>query len=265
MENGIFPKVGPCAIQAVLLVDLLGPRPGGYRFRSSSLPGHLIQCVVSGRTRHDANGRQYDLAPGSVIWYHEDELVRGEVLDGPWRFYTLNFVAPALSPPPFESRVRSVEPATVQLFQQILDAWRDAQASPAVREMRVQSYLLELLATLWSHAAQPFRMDPSARLWWDLETTLRQDLRQPINLSMMEDLTGKSQATIARSCLDAVGAPPMKRVKQIRMSLARGLVLRSDLNISQVADRVGYARVHEFSRDYRKHFGVSPSADRSAP
>ena len=56
----------------------------------------------------------------------------------------------------------------------------------------------------------------------------------------------------------------MKRVKQIRMSLAWGLVMFSDLRMTDIAERVGYARVHEFSRDYRRAYGRSPTHDRLA-
>ena len=62
----------------------------------------------------------------------------------------------------------------------------------------------------------------------------------------------------------AVGLPPMKRLKQIRLSLARGLVHYSDLNMTEIALRVGYGRVHEFSRDYRLAHGRPPTADRAA-
>jgi transcriptional regulator GlxA family with amidase domain len=55
----------------------------------------------------------------------------------------------------------------------------------------------------------------------------------------------------------------MKRLKQIRLSLARGLVLYSDLNMTEIALRVGYGRVHEFSRDYRKAYGRPPTAERT--
>jgi transcriptional regulator GlxA family with amidase domain len=56
----------------------------------------------------------------------------------------------------------------------------------------------------------------------------------------------------------------MKRLKQIRLSLARGLVQHSDLNMTEISQRVGYARVHEFSRDYRKAHGRPPTAERNA-
>lgn len=258
------PSIGPCRVQLVLLVDLLERLQPDYRFVASSLPGHLIQVMIEGKTDHEANGRRYVLRPRSLIWYHEDELVRGHALESPWRFYTLNFIAPSLAPPPFEQRVRSVDAAMMRRFARLLSVWRDVQQPPAVREMRVQAQLLDILSNLHTPGGQAFVTDPSADLWWNMETQLRRDLARPIDLSMMSDLSGKSIATIARSCQSAVNLPPMKRIKQIRMSLARGLVRQSNLSVTEIAGRVGYGRVHEFSRDYRKHHGSTPTEDRGA-
>ena len=105
---------------------------------------------------------------------------------------------------------------------------------------------------------------PIANLWWELETRLRQDLSQPISLSLLEEWAGCSAATIARSAQLAVGQSPMRRIKEIRLSQARGLVQLSDLTLGQIATRIGYTRPHEFSRDYRKYFGNSPRTDRTA-
>lgn len=258
-----LPAVGGSPIQAVLLVDLLERHQPDYRFVATSLPGHLIQVMIEGRTRHEANGRGYTLGPGSLIWYHEDELVRGQVLEGPWRFYTVNFIAPALGPPAYEDRVRPIDDEMMRRFAALLSAWRDMEAGSAARQMRVQARLLDILAALGG-GGLPFEMNPTARLWWDLETQLRKDLRRPIDMDLMREISGKSQATIARACTFAVGMPPARRIKQIRLSLARGLVQRSDLSISRIADAIGYGRVHEFSRDYHKQFGVPPTVERKA-
>jgi AraC-like DNA-binding protein len=256
------PIVGSPVVERVLLCDFYERNQLGLRTTSSSLPGHLIQLHVSGRTTHEAGGRRYVMEPGSLIWYHEDELVNIEVHETPWRFFTLNFIATQLSPPPFEQRVRRVGRSVRRRFEQLLATWRGVDVEPTVREMRVQAHVLSLLAELTVGRGEPFVMDPSAELWWRIETQLRRDLSVPIDLSRMVEISGRSPATIARSCHAAVGISPMQRIKQVRMSLARGLVHRSDLRISEIAERIGYTRVHEFSRDYRKHFGRPPTHDR---
>jgi AraC-like DNA-binding protein len=263
MSEFVEKPVGASVLQSVRLVGRLRRPKLGYRFAASSLPGHLLQVTVQGASRHEVGGRQYDLSKGSLIWYHEDESVRGVVRRAPWVLYTVNFIAPSLSPPPFEQRVRKVDQRMINRFASLLEAWNDLKVADAAREMRVQSNLLSILSHLQPTDGQPYRMEPSARPWWDLETMLRGDLSQQIDLTRMCELAGKSIATIARSCMHAVGVPPMKRVKQIRMSFARGLVQRSGLSFSEIAERTGYPRVHEFSRDYRRHFGVTATEERS--
>jgi len=182
----------------------------------------------------------------------------------PWVFFTLNFIAPLLSPPPFEQRVRKVDRKLNNRFASLLSAWRDRTLPAALRKMRVQAGVLEIVASVQSLSGKPYETDPSARLWWNLETELRRDLSQRIDLETMSRRVRRSPATIARSCRHAVGIPPMKRVKQIRMSFARGLVQRSELTMSEIAERIGYLRVHEFSRDYHRHHGLPPTRDRQS-
>ncbi|MHC4874825.1 MAG: helix-turn-helix domain-containing protein [Planctomycetota bacterium] len=50
----------------------------------------------------------------------------------------------------------------------------------------------------------------------------------------------------------------MQRLRSLRMSEARGLLIYSSLNITQIAQYLDYPRVHEFSREFKKYFGVSP-------
>src|SRR5262245_33402809 len=74
-----YPTVRCGVVQEVVLVGRLTRERPGFSFQASSLPGHLIQCVVRGRTRHEVSGCRYDLSPGSVIWFHNDELQSGRV------------------------------------------------------------------------------------------------------------------------------------------------------------------------------------------
>ena len=261
-----LPAVGAPVVQRVLLCELLGREARRSRRASRSLPGHLIQLMVTGRTAHEVGGRQHTLEPGHLIWYHEDELVWTHVREAPWSFYTVNFLAPTLPPPAFDQRVHKVGAPLRRCFETLHGAWHDKQAPHHVRELRVHAamhgLLAQVLGSLGTHTAEPFAMDESARLWWQIEQQLRRDLSIQITLSTLAKMSGRSAATIARACHAAVGQPPMRRVKQIRLGLAQGLVRRSDLTMAEIAARIGYPRPHEFSRDYRKHFGVSPRRDR---
>lgn len=256
------PPIDASPVQEIRLALRFERRVAGWRFDATSLPGHLLHYSDTGRVQQECNGREYELRPGSVMWYHDDELVRGTVVRSPWIVYSINFIAPDLPPPPFESRLIHGCTALRRDFREVIDLWHDLRQPPLVRKLRAHAALARILAALALPEQQPFHMNPQTRLWWELETELRKDLRQPVSLRRMTELSHASPATIARACRLAVGLTPARRLKHVRLNLARGLVLRSQLPMKEIAERVGYSRVHEFSRDYRKHFGHPPTADR---
>jgi AraC-like DNA-binding protein len=245
----------------VLLVELF-ERPGPFTFEATSLPGHLIQVVMHGRVHQVCNGRAYDLVDRSAIWYHEDELVLGESFE-PWLFYSINFIAPSLPPPDFQSRL-IIPPwrTTLAACKSLHAAWHHPSMPAQQRNLAVHAALHDLLACLVVPTEAPIHMDEKTRLWWHIETEVRKRLDERLNMSDLSNISGTSIATIVRSCLHAVSMSPMRRLKRMRMSLAKGLLTRPELSVSDIASRIGYSRIHEFSRDYRKHFGVAPSRDR---
>jgi AraC-like DNA-binding protein len=75
-------------------------------------------------------------------------------------------------------------------------------------------------------------------------------------------------ASVSRSLLDerfrrVLGRSPIRYLTDWRMHLAKGLLSSSDLNVAQVARRVGYESVEAFSRAFKRTHGVPPSASRS--
>jgi AraC-like DNA-binding protein len=251
-------------VERVVLVDCIVRKQRGLSQTSGSLPGHLVQLTISGRAHHESAGRIFEVAPGLVAWFHQDEEIRVHVTEAPWSFLTVNFIAPHFPAPPFDARVRLASPETPPLFQKLLHSWRDDSAPALIRHIQVMARLLDLLADVLPAESMPLSVDPMAQVWWDLEAKVRGRLDEPLELEDLCRLSGRSARTLYRACHRAAGMAPMKRIKKIRLSMARGLVLYSAINISEVAYRVGYERVQELSRDYRLHVGRSPLEDRAA-
>lgn len=249
-------------IERVSFVQLM-ERDEGFEFDQFGIPGHQLNVVKKGRVRAECSGRSYELQPGSVIWFHDAEPYRGRVVKGPWVYYTLNFVAPSLPPPDFEHRCLQLGGTRLlDELEKLLKAWQDVSVPHLVRTMRVQAALLQVLVILITPSQRTIHFGEETSLWWQLENELRKDLGRPIDMRLLCQLSNRSRATIIRSCERAVGMSPLKRVKRIRLSMAHGLVILSRLTISEIATRVGYARVHELSRDYHKEFGATPTEHR---
>jgi AraC-like DNA-binding protein len=231
-------------------------------FESQSLPGHLLHIVISGRVRQVAEGRVESFGEGAVVWYYENEPIRGNILRAPWRFITINFHAPSLPPPDDELRVLRSAPFTLGLARNLLTLWRDRKLPTLERQLRCHLTLLELLLEIRSRARLRPAGRPNMNVWWPIEKKLRTQLADTYTLEKIQHISGFGLRTIIRACQSATGMPPMKRLKELRLGYARGLVQHSDLSITEIAFRIGYARSQEFSRDYRKRFQVTPREDR---
>ena len=253
--------VGPSPVESIRLVERFERTAPGYAFTATSLPGHLIHLVVAGEVEQTCNGRRQRLTPGAVVWYHEDEWVEGRVLRAPWIYYSVNFSAPTLSPPGFEHRLLRAPRGLERRFAELLAAWQGGASWE--RDCRCQSLVLALIAEAGAYPPEQQASGSAGKLWWEIEAWARAEIARTRSLSELCARFGRSPNTVARACRQAVGVSPMKRLKQIRLSLARGLVRHSELNMTEISQRVGYARVHEFSRDYRKAHGFPPTAERA--
>ncbi len=255
------PTLNGAIVTGIRLVDEL-TRPGTGPFQGVSLPGHLIHVVTEGEVMQEAGGIVERLKAGDSVWYWENEPVHGLILEAPWRFYTVSFSAPFLPPPPPEERVKPASDRAVTMMRDLLLVWRNTELPPVVRHIRLHALLLEVILELLSETTREQCVEADTALWWQLEAKLRNDLSIPINLDLLSELSHRSERSIFRACKKATGLPPMKRVKQVRLSQARGMLQFSQLSISEIAYDVGYERVQEFSRDYRKHFGCTPTETR---
>ena len=56
-----------------------------------------------------------------------------------------------------------------------------------------------------------------------------------------------------------VGLPPMEYLLAWRMAVAKDLLRRDDLDLAQVAERIGYSSASTFSTAFSRHVGQSPS------
>ncbi len=257
----IAAHIGPSPIQDILLVQRFEGGPTGRRYEARSLPGHLLHWVVSGEVEQECGGQHQKLAPGSVVWYYENELVRGLVRGGPWVFYTVNFYAPDLAPPPLDGRVQQQRDALGPRFARLHAHWQES-AGAAQRTFLVHAALLEILAELGSWPASSKTSSSRRRLWWAVEAEYRRNPRHGVDLFALAQAHGVSVATLLRACHVAVGTSPKRRLTEICLKRGRGLLRHTHHSVTEVAELLGYGRIHEFSRDYHRWFGRTPTEER---
>ncbi len=79
------------------------------------------------------------------------------------------------------------------------------------------------------------------------------------NVDMLAADVGISRAQLHRKMKEMTGISSGKFLRNLRMEQAARLLREGKVNISQVADRVGYVDQAHFSTAFKNHFGMSPS------
>ena len=93
---------------------------------------------------------------------------------------------------------------------------------------------------------------------------VRHHLHQPLSLDALAAAVSSSPFHFARGFKATTGTTPHAFVTEVRMVTARDLLLRSTGRVEDIAIAVGFTNVGHFRRLFRRHFGVTPAAMRSA-
>lgn len=229
--------------------------------RRPSLPGHVLHLVVAGSYKLRTDGRNYDIRAGHVIYYHGPEVVEWFGDRSGVTFYSVGFLAPSLKPLPLDRRVFPSNQPLRAAFDRLYQA--SLRLEGEERSFGMHAALLQILQQVaeLQKGLLPTRKD--TEIWWEMERRIREERLFRPTLAQLVSRCHHSSSTIVRSCRRATGLSPMQCVRVIRMEEARALILFSHLNVTQVADYLGYGRIHEFSREFSRHFGTPPSRIRS--
>lgn len=222
-----------------------------------------MHLVVSGSYRLVTDGRGYNIRKGHVICYHGPEDIEWVGDDSEVVFFSIGFLAPQIEPPPLDVRVIRSTAAIRQSFHELQKASLVTEGEQ--RAFRMHAALLDILHQIRSLRVHVPQSGQSNAPWWAIESQLREKKLFRPTLRGLSALAGRSTASMARLCRRATGLSPLRRVRVIRMEESRALLTCSDLNVSQVAEYLGYPRMHEFSREFKRYFGVPPRVAKLNP
>jgi YesN/AraC family two-component response regulator len=102
------------------------------------------------------------------------------------------------------------------------------------------------------------------------ESKLLNDVNEYINANIsctelsVEDLmnnvcVGLSKGTFYKELRSITGRTPIEYIRKIRMEKAAEYFKNTDMNISEIAYKVGYNSPHFFTVQFKREFGVTPS------
>ena len=211
-------------------------------------------------------------APNTVYW--EDD---SRVTDEELRSRFILFRAPML--PPLQ---RLFADATCRLailhdphsqLQAILDqmiqlGFREGQTAAN----RVQQLLWQLfdafasLEPISQNAFQPASKSRSEQSGGSefielVHAFFRAQLPSPITLADLARHLNMSVSTVSHRYRREAGQPPMSKLIQMRLDVAKGMLLKG-YHLQQIAEQTGFHDAFHLSKSFKKHVGVAPATYR---
>lgn len=86
---------------------------------------------------------------------------------------------------------------------------------------------------------------------------IRDHLDQPLGIDELADLAGLSRAAFDRQFKAITGLSPLRYVKALRLNDAAHRIANGS-PVAEAAASVGYPSPSQFSREFKRHFGVAP-------
>jgi len=88
---------------------------------------------------------------------------------------------------------------------------------------------------------------------------LHSKLKEKISIEEMADIADMSVNNFHRIFKEALNDSPVQYMKKIRLNKARHLILYNNMKAIEASNEVGYDSPTQFSREFKRYFGVSPS------
>lgn len=90
---------------------------------------------------------------------------------------------------------------------------------------------------------------------------LKQNYMRPVRMEELARQASMSVSSLHHSFKDLTAMTPLQYQKQLRLQEARRLMLIDRLDVGTAGFKVGYQSPSQFSREYSRYFGVSPTRD----
>ena len=96
---------------------------------------------------------------------------------------------------------------------------------------------------------------------YEVNSWIKDNFRDSFTVEELAEKQNMSVSQFHQKFKTAVGMGPLQCQKRLRLTEARRLMLDENRNVTEASMEVGYESVSQFTRDYRKMFGMKPKGD----
>ena len=134
---------------------------------------------------------------------------------------------------------------------------------PEIMDVKLQELFLLLMSSSFGNQVLAFLRAAVADDKIDLEYVMKQYLLQPMNLSELAHISGRSLAGFKREFQEKYSCSPRKWLNRERLAHATVLLNHTPDTVAQISYSCGFENVSHFIKLYKRQYGYTPGTGRA--
>lgn len=210
-----------------------------------------------GRLYLSGHSQPLGLHANSFVIVENSAISRYHALRVPWEFWWFEFTLDGTIGIPLQ------EVMTVKAHPEDRRSFRclfaGLHANDVERQRLVSASFAVLLYRWLSQSRRKMRLWPHQAQIEQAIRRMHMSLERPLDMRELASGSGMSDRLFRACFRRATGQSPKHFYNNLRLRLGTELMRLEGLSVKETADRLGFSSPFHFDREFKKHFGMSPS------
>lgn len=232
-----------------------------YLFPGAADPMYRLLYVEDGKVHVIVEGKPCYLQPGESVligsgqWYmaYADD-------DAPLRLLWIQMECAGDPMTTLLNRKLELTDLTHRIMQQVIEEW-EHQRPYYVPVITHQMSLLLLLLLRQAEEAHWTAERPNGEheIIRRAQSCAAARCREKLTVPLMAQHTGVSPSYLTALFQKNLGISPGEYIRRVKLQESKRLIREGRLNFTEIAELLQYSTVHQFSRQFKDKFGMTPS------
>lgn len=235
--------------------------PSGYSFGPASREYYLIHYVISGEGIFKREGSTFSIKKDTMFIIRPYEFTYYKADDAnPWTYIWIGFSG-NLAKEFIESIgfINNGSVRTMPYLRSIFMSMKEANELKHSTEIYLVSKLYEIFAYLLESEGQKTNVNNSLLYVKRAQDFIKANYSTDISIQSLANILGIDRRYFCRVFSKETGESPQNYLVNFRLQKAAQLLCQYDYSVTQAAYSCGYNDIYNFSKIFKKKYGLSPA------